>query len=146
MITKCNLCHKDLDNKKPNYITNIKCNCEFHFDCYNKQFPNYYSIYFPKCPNCYTHYRKEFIECSPDIIYEDAFNCWIGNNKMEKKLCKSYFCFNIAQIQYLNYCHHHFYKLYTKEEAIKLLKNILIYCIGLKSDKKLEVLKNIANQ
>lgn len=145
MNKKCSLCQKDLDNKSANYLINTKCNCEFHFDCYDKKFPNYYSIYFPKCPNCNIHYRKEFIECSENITYEEAFRCWIGKKCIERLICKSDFCFNIAKLKYLNYCKEHFYKIYDKDSALLLIKGVLIYCMGMKSGKKMEVLKNIAN-
>ena len=140
MQTKCKLCHGNIDKNSPNYIFNNNCKCSFHFECYDKHFPNYFSIYFPKCPYCNQHYRKEELSSYENINYDEAFEIWIGKPK-NNILCQEQFCFQLSKEKFINLCEKHFFNKFSQNNIIQSLKLIFIYGIGLPPNKKLKLYK-----
>lgn len=141
----CQLCYQPIIPNSLDYVFNSSCLCKFHYSCYNKQFPNYFSIYFPKCPKCNKHYRKEYLETYPDFSYDEAFKCWIGNILSTNLICQKELCFSLSKTKYLNYCKTHFYEKYSDESAKNALLKIFQLCFGISTTKKFEILQKFIN-
>ena len=143
VYNSCKLCDKLLNTNSSNYIINKKCNCKFHYECYNNYFPNYYSITVPKCPNCHEFYNKKDIDCCENINYEESYNTWIGNHYKFLFMCQEKNCIHLAYLKYFNYCEKHFWEKYNKYKVLNSIKFVGLQCLGLPPEKKYELLKSL---
>jgi len=134
--SNCKICYLPILTIGPDYVHNKNCGCDFHFTCFEKNNPNYFSITFPSCNYCKKLYKKTDLKHYDDVIYEHAFNLWIGKPKKDF-LCKVSQCFQPAKAMYLNYCEKHFNETDEKNR----LNKIFTECMGLTADQKYEIFK-----
>jgi len=138
----CKICNNILDINSPNYIKNNKCGCIFHYKCFEKRNNNFFSISFPTCISCKSHYNKNDLLPYENVSYELAFDYWIGDNLIYK-ICSQKNCPRFSKNKYLNFCKKHFYENYSEEKLNEKLIIIFKQYIGIPADKKIIALKEL---